>query len=113
MRRSVHTAVAAIICGLSAAMVLTDEATAGPVGVARSGVELSSPVEKVYYRRRYRRYGRRYYYDPTGAAVAGAALGIMGAGIAAATAPRYYPVYPAYPAYPAYPVYPAYPDWGW
>jgi len=109
MRRSVHTAVAALICGLSAAMALTDEATAGPVGVARSDVALSSPVEKVYYRRYYRRYGRRYYYDPAGAAVAGAALGIMGAGIAAATAPRY--DYYGYPAY--YPAYPAYPAWGW
>lgn len=48
-----------------------------------------------YYRPHYRRvyYGYPAYYgygyDPAGAAFAGAALGIMGAGIAAATAPRW------------------------
>ncbi len=42
-----------------------------------------------YYRPHYRRayYYRRY--DPAGAMFAGAALGLMGAGIAAATAPRW------------------------
>jgi hypothetical protein len=45
-----------------------------------------------YYRRAYYRYpyyGYGYRYDPAGAIFASAALGLMGAGIAAATAPRW------------------------
>jgi hypothetical protein len=45
-----------------------------------------------YYRPYYRSYYRPYYgyrYDPAGAIFASAALGLMGAGIAAATAPRW------------------------
>ena len=59
-----------------------------------SSVSLSTPVDQVRYRHRHyygyypRRY--RYGYDPGAAMFAGAALGLMGAGIAAATAPRYY-----------------------
>ena len=51
-----------------------------------------------YYRHGYyRRY--RYGYDPAGAIFAGAALGIMGAGIAAATRPHYYGYGWGYPYY--------------
>lgn len=44
-----------------------------------------------YYRRVYYGYPRYYggYYDPAGAVFASAALGLMGAGIAAATAPSW------------------------
>lgn len=44
-----------------------------------------------YYRRAYYGYPRYYggYYDPAGAVFASAALGLMGAGIAAATAPSW------------------------
>ncbi|RTL80057.1 MAG: hypothetical protein EKK29_20225 [Hyphomicrobiales bacterium] len=46
-------------------------------------------VLRYYHRHRYYRRGYGYRYDPAGAMFAGAALSIMGAGIAAATAPRY------------------------
>lgn len=73
-------------------------AEAAPLPVASHDALVQSTGEQAlvqnvgYYRRRY--VGRRYY-NPAGAAVAGAALGIIGAGIAAATAPRY-EYYPAY-----------------
>jgi hypothetical protein len=50
------------------------------------------PRRAYYYPRRvYYGYPRRHYYgyDPSGAIFASAALGLMGAGIAAATAPRW------------------------
>jgi hypothetical protein len=67
-------------------------------------VGLTAPAEKVYYRRHYgprryygghyrrgyggyyrRNYYRNYGYDPSGAIFAGAALGLLGAGIAGAS----------------------------
>jgi hypothetical protein len=73
-----------------------------------SGVRAASHTTDISAQRRHARvvhrrgYRRGYAYGP-GPAVAGAALGIIGAGVAAATAPRYYysEPYPYYGA-PAY-----------
>jgi hypothetical protein len=95
MRKGVKAAVAGTLCGTVMITVLPAEVWAGPMSVASpSSVSLSTPVDQVRYRHRHyygyypRRY--RYGYDPGAAMFAGAALGLMGAGIAAATAPRYY-----------------------
>jgi hypothetical protein len=88
MRKSIKVAVAGPLCGTIMMTVLPAEVCAGPMSVASpSSVSLSTPVDQVRYRHP-RRY--RYGYDPGAAMFAGAALGLMGAGIAAATAPRYY-----------------------
>jgi hypothetical protein len=82
-----------------------------PVDAGRPGSLSSSPLLG-YYPRRY-----RYGYDPGAAMFAGAALGLMGAGIAAATAPRYYDYgwgggyYPGYYGGGYYPGH--YGGWGW
>ncbi len=60
---------------------------------------------KNYIRHSYRgnyAYGHRYHGPGPGAAIAGAALGIIGAGIAGAAASHYYNGYPAYSYGPGY-----------
>jgi len=59
---------------------------------------------------------RGYRYDPSGAIFAGAALGLLGAGIAAASPYSYGYGYASYYygyGYPAYYGYPGYYGWGW
>jgi hypothetical protein len=108
MRKSVKAAVTSTLCGTVMMTVLPAEGWAGPMSVASpSIVSLSTPVDQVRYRHRhYRRYG--YGYDPGAAMFAGAALGLMGAGIAAATAPRYYGGGGYYPGYYGGGYYPGY-----
>ena len=76
---------------------------ASPSALGIADATIGTASQQVAYRRyggrRYYGGGRRYYgnrgYNPAGAAVAGAALGLLGAGVAAATAPSY-GYYPAY-----------------
>jgi hypothetical protein len=100
------------IIGLGAAALTaaTLPASAAPIPAATAaGIAGQAPIVDVQYRR-YPRRGVRYYRrDRTGAAVAGAALGIIG-GIAAAQA--YNNGYYGHPAY-GYPAYPAYPAYGY
>ena len=120
----------------AAAVLSVTPASALPVPVVPgSGIAGEAPLVQAQYRR-YRHGGVRYYRsNPVGAAVAGAALGIIGGAVAAATAPRYYeypygygyyggyaPVIYDYPAYgygyaPSYGYYPgygsAYPGYGY
>jgi hypothetical protein len=115
MRELVKSAVAATLCAATTIASLPAESLAGPMSAAGSpSIRPTAPLENVHYRRYYRRhYYPRYGYDPGAAIFAGAALGLMGAGIAAASRPYYYPPYPyAYPyGYPYYPGY--YSGWGW
>lgn len=117
MRKSLRNAVLASLCAATAISTLPPEALAGPLSLAPpSVVALDNTTVAIHYRRggrhpyghwrahrwgyhRHRRYGYyrpyyrrvyyRYGYDPAGAIFASAALGLMGAGIAAATAPRW------------------------
>ena len=120
MRKSLKSALAAALCGATAFAALPAEVLAGPMSAASPlSVGLTAPAEKVYYRRHYgprryygghyrrgygyyrRGYGgyyRNYGYDPSGAIFAGAALGLLGAGIAGASGYGY--------GYPGY-------GWGW
>jgi hypothetical protein len=61
--------------------------------------------------RRHREAYTRRHGNHAGAAIAGAALGIIGGALTAATAPRY--GYHNQPAYEAYPVYAPDPDYGY
>lgn len=124
MRKSLKSALAALLCGATAFADLPTEVLAGPMSAASPlSVGLTAPAEKVYYRRylgprryyggHYRRgYYRNYGYDPSGAIFAGAALGLLGAGVAGASGYGYgYPGY-GYSAYGyGYPAY-AYPGYG-
>lgn len=94
-------------------------ALAGGLALASGGVATSAPlltqeltssgkvnVEPVYYRH-YRHYGyyNHYYYGPgpaVGAAIAGAALGLIGGAVAAATYPYPYGYYGPSPYYGYY-----------
>ncbi len=118
--RSVVTSGAAL--ALAASIFAGTAAEAAPVSITPRGDVVSTPsVDQVAYRRRasapryaYRGYRGRRYYNPGGAAVAGAALGLIGAGIAAATAPSYYPAYGYGYGYPAYGYgYHPYYGYGW
>ena len=104
MRKSFQSSVAGALCGAMAISAMPAEVLAGPMSMASPGdIGFTAPIETIHYRRqrhrhyvryyhprRYYRRGYGYRYDPAGAMFAAAALGIMGAGIAAATAPRYY-----------------------
>jgi hypothetical protein len=104
MRKHFKSVLACTLCGAMALSAMPAEVLAGPMSVAPpADIGLTSPVDTIRYRghryrhyvryyhpRRYYRRGYGYRYDPSGAMFAAAALGIMGAGIAAATAPRYY-----------------------
>lgn len=81
---------------LTAGSVTSSDALTVPVRSAGS-VAGPAPTEQIYYRYYY---GRRYYRG--GAAVAGAALGLIGLAAGAAVANSYY----GYPYYSGY--YPAY-----
>lgn len=101
MRGNLKTILFGSLCG-AFFFAATAPGSAGPMSATSlADIGLTAPIETVHYRRhrhwhyvryyhprRYYRYG--YRYDPAGAIFAGAALGLMGAGIAAATAPRYY-----------------------
>ena len=85
---------------LTAGSVTSSEALTVPVRSVQS-IAGQAPVDQVYYRYHYRR------YNPAGAFVAGAALGILGLATTAAVANSYpysYGYYPAYYGgyYPAY-----------
>jgi hypothetical protein len=104
MRKHFKSVLACTLCGAMALSAMPAEVLAGPTSVAPpADIGLTSPVDTIRYRgrpyrhyvryyhpRRYYRRGYGYRYNPAGAMFAAAALGIMGAGIAAATAPRYY-----------------------
>lgn len=104
MHKSFKSVLAGALCGVTALAAMPAEALAGPMSAASPATfGFTAPIETIHYRRHYHRHYVRYYhrhryyrrgygyrYDPAGAMFAGAALGIMGAGIAAATAPRYY-----------------------
>jgi len=114
---------AAALIGSTAFAAFPSDVLAGPMSVADpAGVGLSAPVDTVHYRRYRRGYYRGYGYDPSGAIFAGAAAGLIGAGVAAATRPGYYGYgYPSYgygygyPSYYGYGYgYPGYyGGWGW
>jgi len=138
MRKSLKSALAAALCGATTFAAPPAEVLAGPMtATSPLSVGLTAPAEKVYYRhygpRRYygghyrrgyggyyrRGYYRNYGYDPSGAIFAGAALGLLGAGIAGASGygygyPGYGYGYPGYGyGYPGYGYgYPGY-GWGW
>jgi hypothetical protein len=134
MRKSLKSALAAALCGATAFAAPPAEVLAGPMTAASPlSVGLTALAEKVYYRRHYgprryygghyrrgyggyyrRGYYRNYGYDPSGAMFAGAALGLLGAGIAGASGYGY--GYPGYGyGYPGYGYgYPGYGGgWGW
>ena len=104
MHKSFKSSLAAALCGVIALTAMPAEVLAGPSSATSpADIGLTAPIETIHYRRhRHRHYVRYYYprryyrrgygyrYDPAGAIFARAALGLMGAGIAAATAPRYY-----------------------
>ncbi len=114
MGTNFKSALAAALCATTALTSLPGDVFAGPMTAAsKESVELAAPTDNVHYRRyyhRHRRYHRyyRYGYDPGGALFAAAALGIMGAGIAAASRPYYGWGYP-YGGWG----YPGYYGWGW
>jgi hypothetical protein len=137
MHKSFKSSIIGLLCATIAAGDLPSEALAGPMSMTDPAtLGPSSPAETVHYRRhwghrhyyrhyhrhrywghrhhhwryhRYRHHRRyRYGYDPAGAIFAGAALGVMAAGIAAATRPRYYGW-----SYPYYGYGWGYPRWGW
>jgi hypothetical protein len=97
MRKSLKSALAAALCGATAFAAPPAEVLAGPMTAAGPlSVGLTAPAEKEYYRRHYgprryyggyyrRNYYRNYGYDPSGAIFVGAALGLLGAGIAGAS----------------------------
>lgn len=112
MKNKLKSTFLGVLCMTTALGALPPEALAGPMSLASpETVGLRAPLATVHYRRYYGRgyrvgyyYPRRHYYrrayygypgyyggyyDPSGAIFTAAALGIMGAGIAAATAPRY------------------------
>jgi hypothetical protein len=116
MRKTLKTTLAVALCGASALSAAPSEVLAGTMSVASPTlVRPTAPVENVYYRRYYRHHRyyrhRRYYryygygYDPSGAIFAGAALGLIGAGIAASQPHYYYGPY--------WGGYPGYYGWGW
>ena len=106
MRGSFNSALCGALCLATSVFAAPAEALAGPAGIAsQASTGLSAPIDYVQYRRYHRRYYRGYGYDPTGAIVAGAALGAVAAGVAAASQPRYY--------YGPYYGYPGYGGWGW
>jgi|SRR5579875_2351806 hypothetical protein len=121
-RKSVKLVLAAALCGVTVIAALPANVLAGPM-TAASLSSMITPAEKVYYRHHYRHrhyygayYPRRYYYrgygyDPGAALFAGAALGLLGAGIAGATQPYYYGY--GYPGYYYGYGYPGYYGWGW
>ncbi len=94
MRKGLKLALSGALCSATLATAVPEEAIAGPMSAPdRSIVAPSSPVENVWYRRGWgyrggwgRRYGyRRGYYNPGGAIAAGVGLGLLGAGLAAAS----------------------------
>jgi hypothetical protein len=114
LRQVAKSTIGGVLAAATIVSALPQEALSGPLSVAtQETVGLSAPVDAVHYRRYGRRYYRGYRYDPSGAIFAGAALGLMGAGIAAASRPRYYGWGYGYPAYGYGWGYPGYYGWGW
>jgi hypothetical protein len=131
MRKVLNFALSSALCGAMAATALPTEVLAGPMGVAPPAtVGLSAPVDKVWYRRwgggygyrggyyRPRAYGGYYRrgYNPGAAVGAAVGLGLLGAGLAAASNGGYYGgYYPYYGGgyYPSYGYGNPYYDGGW
>lgn len=137
MRKAFKTALSGALLGAVAASASPTEAFA-MTAASPATVALSSPLNKVWYRRwgagyrpsyrgyrwagyrGYRPYYRGYYrgaYSPGGAALA---AGLLGAGLAASSDAYYGGYYPYYSygySYPGYGYgyynYPAYDYWGW
>lgn len=112
MHRGLKLALAGALCGATLATALPTETLAGPMSAPdRSIVAPSSPVDNVWYRRRW----RRGYYNPGAAVAAGVGLGLLGAGLAASSGYYSYPY--GYGYYPGYYYngwgYPYYGGWGW
>ena len=116
MTSSFKSNVTGLLCVAVAATAFAGNAWAGPVNAVSSGViRAPSLTEQIYYRRYHRRYYggyyRRGYYDPSGAAIAGVAAGLLGAAAVGVYGGPYYYGYPAYGyGYPVY-GYPYYPGW--
>ncbi|MGD9545069.1 MAG: hypothetical protein AB7U86_12905 [Methylocystis sp.] len=114
MRKKLKSGVAGALCGAVALAAMPAEGLAGPMrATPPADVGLTSSIDTIRYRgrghrhyvrsyhpRRYYRRGYGYRYDPAGAIFAATALGMMGAGIAAASSPYYGWGYP-------------YGGWGW
>ena len=102
MHGNFKSALCGALCVAASGLAAPADVLAGPANVPnQASLRLPGSIDNVY-RRYYRRYPYRYgyRYDPSGAIFAGAALGLAAAGVAAATAPRYYG-------------YPGYYGWGW
>ncbi len=120
MRKSLNLALSGALLGAMATTAIPTEALAGPMGVAApSTVGLSTPVDKIWYRRwgGYRPYYGGYYrrgYNPGAAVAAGVGLGLLGAGLAASSSGYYGGYYPYYYGgyYPSYGYTYAYPPYG-
>ncbi len=114
MRNRLNSKSCAALIGVLVLAALPEKVLAAPIrATSPSNIRATAaPVDKIHYRRYYGGYARRgYYYNPSGAIAAGAALGLMGAGMAAASGSYYgYPGYYGYPAY-GYPAY-GYPPYG-
>ena len=107
--------------GVTLAILGATAVQAAPIHVAPATMisldtsAMSGQTEQVAYRGRYyarRHYVGRRYYNPAGAAVAGAALGLIGAGVAAATAPAWHHGYYGR-GYGYYGPGPGYGDYDW
>jgi|SRR5208283_3728054 hypothetical protein len=100
MHKNFRSALCGALCVTASVFAApVDVLAAPPSAPNQESVRLPDSIASVYYRRHYRHYRYGYRYDPSGAIFAGAALGLVGAGVAAATQPRYY-------GYPGY-------GWGW
>jgi hypothetical protein len=87
MRTSLRiTALALGIAGM--VLAASQPAASAPVATNTAALKAAAPDATIDVRYRGYRYGYRHGW--AGPAVAGLALGIIGAGIATATAPRYY-----------------------
>jgi len=105
MRGNFKSALCGALCVAASVFAGPVDVLAAPATVPnQASARRAASIDYVYYRRHYRRYG--YGYDPSGAIFAGAALGLMAAGVAAASQPHYFYGYPRYYGYPGY-------GWGW
>jgi hypothetical protein len=108
MRANFKSALCGALC-VGSVFAAPVDVLAGPASAPnQTSVRLPDSIDSIHYRRHYRHHPYRYgyRYDPSGAIFAGAALGMVAAGVAAATQPRYY-------GYPGYYGSPGYYGWGW
>jgi hypothetical protein len=104
MQKDVKSVLAAALCGVTALAALPAEVLAGSMSApSPESLRITTTVEQAYYRGNragfypgYGRYYQRGYGYGPGAAVAGTAAGLVGAGIAGASGYGYgYPGYAA------------------